>query len=69
MFRQGTGKTGRAINHEGKGKQTMKFKYVEHDPMDTVPASPLKMFLTGVACIAYMAFYLVIWCAILGWRP
>lgn len=47
----------------------MKFKYVEHDPMDTVPASPLKMFLTGVACIAYMAVYLVIWCAILGWRP
>ena len=47
----------------------MKFKYVENDPMDTVPAPPFKMFLTGVGCIAYMAIYLIIWCAAFGWRP
>ena len=47
----------------------MKFKYVENDPMDQVPAPVGKMALTMVGCIGYMAVYLLIWCAIYGWRP
>lgn len=47
----------------------MKFKYVENDPMDQVPAPVGKMVLTMVGCIGYMAVYLLIWCVIYGWRP
>lgn len=46
----------------------MKFKYVENDPMDQVPAPPLKMALSMLGCIAYLAAYLILWCYIFGFR-
>lgn len=47
----------------------MKFKYVENDPMDKVPAPAGKMIVTLIGCVGYMIVYLFIWCAIYGWRP
>ena len=46
----------------------MKFKYVENDPMDTVPAPAGKMVLTMAGCVGYMVVYLIIWCYIYGFR-
>lgn len=52
-----------------KGDLLMKFKYVENDPMDKVPAPAGKMIVTLIGCVGYMIVYLFIWCAIYGWRP
>ena len=54
---------------ERKDIKTMKFNYIENDPMDEVPAPVIPMILRFIACVAYMVFYLMIWCAIFGWRP
>lgn len=47
----------------------MKFKYIENDPMDMVPINAGKMVISFAGCLLYLALYLIMWCAIYGWRP
>ena len=44
----------------------MKFKYIEHDPMDQMPAPVGKMVLTMLGFTAIMVSYLLFWSLIMG---
>ncbi len=43
----------------------MKFKYIENDPMDQIPAPVGKVILSFIGCTSIFVAYLIFWGVIL----